>query len=90
MNQVTPTQELAAKDLHGYEWKFKHIFRGNELDLCFKHIYFILCKLDIKHTFSKILMLLLSQANHGGICSLPAGVHLSLPKDWLLEIPLFF
>ncbi|XVE73689.1 hypothetical protein DITRI_Ditri11bG0139300 [Diplodiscus trichospermus] len=28
MNQVTPTQELAAKDLHGYEWRFKHIFRG--------------------------------------------------------------
>ncbi|XP_068315654.1 auxin response factor 18 isoform X2 [Pyrus communis] len=28
MNQATPTQELIAKDLHGYEWKFKHIFRG--------------------------------------------------------------
>ncbi|KAJ8900538.1 hypothetical protein K2173_025315 [Erythroxylum novogranatense] len=28
MNQTTPTQELAAKDLHGYEWRFKHIFRG--------------------------------------------------------------
>ncbi|KAG4192101.1 hypothetical protein ERO13_A07G136900v2 [Gossypium hirsutum] len=28
MNQATPTQELAAKDLHGYEWRFKHIFRG--------------------------------------------------------------
>ncbi|XP_065860164.1 auxin response factor 11 [Euphorbia lathyris] len=28
MNQSTPTQELAAKDLHGYEWRFKHIFRG--------------------------------------------------------------
>ncbi|KAA0050656.1 hypothetical protein IC582_000673 [Cucumis melo] len=28
MSQSTPTQELAAKDLHGYEWKFKHIFRG--------------------------------------------------------------
>ncbi|KAB1219645.1 Auxin response factor 18 [Morella rubra] len=28
MTQVTPTQELVAKDLHGYEWKFKHIFRG--------------------------------------------------------------
>lgn len=28
MNQVTPTQDLVAKDLHGYEWKFKHIFRG--------------------------------------------------------------
>lgn len=28
MNQTTPTQELTAKDLHGFEWKFKHIFRG--------------------------------------------------------------
>ncbi|KAE9616031.1 putative transcription factor ARF family [Lupinus albus] len=28
MTQQTPTQELAAKDLHGFEWKFKHIFRG--------------------------------------------------------------
>ncbi|KAE8725305.1 Auxin response factor 9 [Hibiscus syriacus] len=28
MNQATPTQELDAKDLHGYEWRFKHIFRG--------------------------------------------------------------
>ncbi|XP_028779845.1 auxin response factor 18 isoform X2 [Neltuma alba] len=28
MTQATPTQELAAKDLHGFEWKFKHIFRG--------------------------------------------------------------
>ncbi|KAK7285770.1 hypothetical protein RJT34_20551 [Clitoria ternatea] len=28
MKQMTPTQELVAKDLHGFEWKFKHIFRG--------------------------------------------------------------
>ncbi|KAG6684773.1 hypothetical protein I3842_12G079300 [Carya illinoinensis] len=28
MNQSTPTQELVAKDLHGYAWHFKHIFRG--------------------------------------------------------------
>ncbi|XP_057978831.1 auxin response factor 18-like isoform X2 [Malania oleifera] len=28
MTLETPTQELAAKDLHGYEWRFKHIFRG--------------------------------------------------------------
>ncbi|KAI4376123.1 hypothetical protein MLD38_013914 [Melastoma candidum] len=28
MTQSTPIQELVAKDLHGYEWKFKHIFRG--------------------------------------------------------------
>nr|GMD34158.1 auxin response factor 9-like isoform X2 [Ipomoea batatas] len=28
MSQATPTQDLIAKDLHGYEWRFKHIFRG--------------------------------------------------------------
>ncbi|KAK7339677.1 hypothetical protein VNO77_20358 [Canavalia gladiata] len=28
MSQSTPTQELVAKDLHSYEWRFKHIFRG--------------------------------------------------------------
>lgn len=28
MAPATPTQELAAKDLHGFEWKFKHIYRG--------------------------------------------------------------
>ncbi|XP_027334324.1 auxin response factor 18-like isoform X2 [Abrus precatorius] len=28
MTPPTPTQELAAKDLHGFEWKFKHIYRG--------------------------------------------------------------
>ncbi|KAL3622257.1 Arf11p [Castilleja foliolosa] len=36
MSQPTPTQDLAAKDLHGYEWRFKHIFRvhlGNNGEL---------------------------------------------------------
>ncbi|KAG8391955.1 hypothetical protein BUALT_Bualt01G0241000 [Buddleja alternifolia] len=28
MTQPIPTQDLVAKDLHGYEWRFKHIFRG--------------------------------------------------------------
>ncbi|KAL2234641.1 UNVERIFIED_CONTAM: Auxin response factor 9 [Sesamum indicum] len=28
MTQQTPTQELIAMDLHGIEWHFKHIFRG--------------------------------------------------------------
>ncbi|CAA7402509.1 unnamed protein product [Spirodela intermedia] len=28
MTQQIPTQELATKDLHGFEWRFKHIFRG--------------------------------------------------------------
>ncbi|XP_020595729.1 auxin response factor 9-like [Phalaenopsis equestris] len=28
MSQPTPTQELSATDLHGFEWRFKHIYRG--------------------------------------------------------------
>ncbi|KAK9072351.1 hypothetical protein SSX86_008785 [Deinandra increscens subsp. villosa] len=28
MSKQPPTQELAAKDLHGNEWHFRHIFRG--------------------------------------------------------------
>ncbi|XP_064985008.1 auxin response factor 11-like [Musa acuminata AAA Group] len=28
MSQQTPTQELVAKDLHNFEWRFKHIYRG--------------------------------------------------------------
>ncbi|KAI4296818.1 hypothetical protein L6164_036741 [Bauhinia variegata] len=27
-NQQRPSQELVAKDLHGLEWKFRHIYRG--------------------------------------------------------------
>ncbi|MCH91606.1 auxin response factor 9-like, partial [Trifolium medium] len=29
LSQSTPTQELVARDLHNYEWHFKHIFRGH-------------------------------------------------------------
>ncbi|KAG9149321.1 hypothetical protein Leryth_003290 [Lithospermum erythrorhizon] len=28
MSQPIPTQELVARDLHGIDWHFKHIFRG--------------------------------------------------------------
>lgn len=28
MTRQPPTQELVAKDLHGVEWRFRHIFRG--------------------------------------------------------------
>ena len=41
MNQATPTQELVAKDLHGYEWRFKHIFRGNVS--CHFRFAFLIC-----------------------------------------------
>ncbi|KAK1699146.1 hypothetical protein QYE76_015843 [Lolium multiflorum] len=27
-NQVRPSQELVAKDLHGMQWRFRHIYRG--------------------------------------------------------------
>lgn len=27
-SQQPPAQELIAKDLHGNEWKFRHVFRG--------------------------------------------------------------
>jgi hypothetical protein len=29
MSRQPPTQELVAKDLHGVEWRFRHIFRGD-------------------------------------------------------------
>ncbi|KAK6924606.1 AUX/IAA domain [Dillenia turbinata] len=30
MSRQPPHQELVAKDLHGNEWRFRHIFRGND------------------------------------------------------------
>lgn len=30
--QQRPSQELVAKDLHGVEWKFRHIYRGVRLN----------------------------------------------------------
>nr|ANI70177.1 auxin response factor ARF5 [Salvia miltiorrhiza] len=30
MSRQPPTQELVAKDLHGIEWRFRHIFREND------------------------------------------------------------
>ncbi|KAI4301338.1 hypothetical protein L6164_034626 [Bauhinia variegata] len=29
ISQQSPSQELIAKDLHGFEWHFRHIFRGH-------------------------------------------------------------
>ncbi|KAE8783917.1 putative chaC-like domain family protein [Hordeum vulgare] len=31
-NQQRPSQELVAKDLHGTEWKFRHIYRAMALN----------------------------------------------------------
>lgn len=33
--QQRPSQELVAKDLHGTEWKFRHIYRGTKTKLPF-------------------------------------------------------
>jgi auxin response factor len=38
MSMPTPTQELIAKDLHGSEWRFKHIYRGMQNFLLFNHL----------------------------------------------------
>jgi hypothetical protein len=32
----TPTQELISKDLHGSEWRFKHIYRGMQISVFFQ------------------------------------------------------
>ncbi|CAL5352096.1 unnamed protein product [Camellia sinensis] len=37
MTQSTPTQDLVAKDLHGHEWRFKHIFRGKSTSKTFAY-----------------------------------------------------
>lgn len=42
MSRQPPTQELVAKDLHGNEWRFKHIFRGKfaiNLSSWFDHFF---------------------------------------------------
>ncbi|KAI3882666.1 hypothetical protein MKX03_029004, partial [Papaver bracteatum] len=28
MSQQLPSQELVARDLHGLEWHFRHVYRG--------------------------------------------------------------
>ena len=34
--QLTPSQEVIAKDIHGHEWNFKHTLRGNKFVLILK------------------------------------------------------
>ncbi|KAL0354982.1 UNVERIFIED_CONTAM: Auxin response factor 2A [Sesamum radiatum] len=34
MSRQPPTQELVAKDLHGNEWRFRHIFREKDIKEC--------------------------------------------------------
>ena len=39
MIQQPPTQELVAKDLHGNEWFFRHIFHGRFLAMFCVSLY---------------------------------------------------
>ena len=41
--QQRPSQELVAKDLHGLEWRFRHIYRGNAKNM----IPFVLHQLGV-------------------------------------------
>ena len=36
MSQLTPSQEIIAKDIHGHEWSFKHTLRGDHSIFHFK------------------------------------------------------
>lgn len=49
MSQQTPTQELIARDLHGNEWQFKHIFRGVSLF----HFLVIVCSTSHRSAWDK-------------------------------------
>lgn len=90
MTQPVPTQELVAKDLHGIEWHFKHIFRG---DCSFFFGLLVLVAIDLfccplpnnylVCLFFKFLFLssITEQGNHGGIYLLQDGVRLLLQRD---------
>lgn len=45
MSRQPPTQELVAKDLHGNEWRFRHIFRGMVANLQFVLQFLVLTTL---------------------------------------------
>jgi hypothetical protein len=83
MTQPTPTQELVAKDLHGIEWKFKHIYRGNLKPYFLSLIFVAYTNSGMDKYFYD------DQVNRGGTCLQLAGVHLSPLKDWWLEMLLF-
>ena len=42
MSQLTPSQEIIAKDIHGHEWIFKHTLRGDYSILHFKICEYLL------------------------------------------------
>lgn len=51
MSRQPPTQELVAKDLHGNEWRFRHIFRGNTLVFDISFPLLIVMHIDINISF---------------------------------------
>ena len=42
MSQLTPSQEIIAKDIHGHEWSFKHTLRGDNSIFHFKICEYLL------------------------------------------------
>lgn len=95
MTQQTPTQELVAEDVHGYQWKFKHIFRGDESisselrsDQTSKSKW--IDNFLISSTSLRVLILFYpKQANHGDIFWRQGGAPLLHQRDWLLGTPLY-
>ncbi|KAL4372554.1 hypothetical protein AHAS_Ahas06G0277400 [Arachis hypogaea] len=65
-SQQRPSQELVAKDLHGLEWRFRHIYRG------ISFITILMCL----HARSNHFLSFYEQGSHGDICSQLDGVHL--------------
>lgn len=83
-----PCQELIAKDLHGNEWKFRHIFRGEFLKISSVLAVFWSCLFLF---FSIVVKLRNSclQVSLSDI-SLPLdGVFLWVQRGLSLETPLF-
>lgn len=73
MAQAIPTQDLVAKDLHGFEWRFKHIFRGRvkpSAAACFLVLLYYLLYYIVVNLGSKF------QVNLVGICLQLDGAHL--------------
>lgn len=67
-SQTPPCQELMAKDLHGNEWKFRHIFRGEILRITLQ--FFLFCFIYFRVAAEKyscvifILRVVLSRHNN--------------------------
>lgn len=50
--QQRPSQELVARDLHGVEWSFRHIYRGKfsaGISSFGHEVKFIICSYQLNH-----------------------------------------